>query len=238
MDQLRGSLHFGTPPTGEINWIIRDPTIASDVGAPAGRLSPSGPGAPNHPTRIIQALAPGRTFLVVEVGGLVDSLAVFVPDTVVMGSVTHLAAGGDASCAVSEGGIALCWGDGGGSVLGPPWSDPAIGTCWGSPCSPMPVPRQTDARSVQVGGSHACSLDTFGSAWCWGDGPGPRSVFDPVAVSSGVAFTTLTVGARHTCGLTSAGAAYCWGASSGGRLGGNQRAGLVATPDLVADDLQ
>ena len=235
---------FETPPTAEINWIIRDPSIASDGGDPSGRSFPNGPSSPNDPARIIQPQAPGRTFLVVEAGGLVDSLAVSVPDTVAMGSVTHIAAGRDASCAVSDDDIALCWGAGW-SVLGQPSVDPAIGTCWGVPCSPMPVPRKTDARSVQVGSSHACSLDTFGSAWCWSDNYAlqlgvseARSFFDPVAVSDGVAFTTLTLGGSHTCGLTSIGAAYCWGDNSAGRLGGNQRSGPVATPELLAGDLQ
>ena len=236
---------FETPPAAEINWIIRDPSIASDGGDTSGRFSPSGPSSPNDPARIIQPQAPGRTFLVVEAGGLVDSLAVFVPDTVVMGSVTHISAGDDASCAVSDGDIALCWGRGSGSVLGQPSVDPEIGTCWGAPCSPMPVPRKTDARSVQVSSSHACSLDTFGSAWCWGDNYAlqlgvseARSFYDPVAVSGGVAFTTLTLGADYTCGLTSVGAAYCWGDNSAGKLGGNQRSGPIATPELVAGDLQ
>lgn len=235
---------FETPPTAEINWIIRDASIASDGGDTSDRSSPNGPSSPNDPARIIQPRAPGRTFLVVEAGGLVDSLPVFVPDTIVMGSVTHVAAGSGASCAVSDGDIALCWGNGW-SVLGQPSVDPAIGTCWGIPCSPMPVPRKTDARSVQVGSSHACSLDTFGSAWCWGDnsalqlgGPGRHPFFDPVAVSGGVTFTTLTLGASHTCGLTSVGTAYCWGDNSGGRLGGDQRSGPISTPELVAGDLQ
>ena len=236
---------FETPPTAEINWIIRDPSIASDGGNTSGRFSPNGPFSPNDPARIIQPLAPGRTFLVVEAGGLVDSLAVFVPDTVVMGSVTHIAAGGGASCAVSDGDIALCWGDGSASVLGRPSLNAAIGTCWGTPCSPMPVPRKSDARSVQASSTHACSLDTFGSAWCWGDNSARqlgvsenRPFFDPVAVSGGVAFTTLTLGLLNTCGLTSVGTAYCWDDNSGGKLGGDQRSGPISTPELVAGDLQ
>jgi len=221
-------------PSAGINWFVRDPAVANITEAiPFG--------APGEPTRGIRSLAPGRTFLVAEAGGFVDSVVVVVPDTVVMGSVRQLAAGGDASCAVSDGDIALCWGAGGGPVLGQWDFDPAVGTCWGIPCSPMPVPRKTDAGSVQVGRSHACSLDTFGSAWCWGDNfarqlgvSDPRRFDDPVAVAGGVTFTTLTLGAAHTCGLTSGGAAYCWGDQTAGRLGGNQRNGPVATPALVA----
>ena len=230
---------FVTPPTAEIDWIIRDPTVASDGGDTSSLFSP------NDPARIIQPQAPGRTFLVVVAGELVDSLVVSVPDTVAMGTVTFIAAGGQTSCAVSDGDIALCWGNGSGSVLGLPSVDPAIGTCWGTPCSPMPVPRKTDARSVQVSSTHACSLDTFGSAWCWGDNSALQlgvsqntPAFEPVAVSGGLTFTTLTLGLLHTCGLTPVGTAYCWGDNSRGELGGNQRSGSISTPELVAGDLQ
>jgi alpha-tubulin suppressor-like RCC1 family protein len=108
----------------------------------------------------------------------------------------------------------------------------------------MPVPRTTDAHSVDVSRTHACSLDAVGSAWCWGDNfafqlgvPEATSFHDPVAVSGGMAFTTLTLGASHTCGLTSVGAAYCWGDNTAGRLGGDQRGGPISTPELVAGDL-
>ncbi len=222
----------------DIDWVVRDPTVAAITETTQF-------GYPDEPTRGVRPLAPGRTFLVAEAGGFVDSVAVFVPDTVVMGSVRHLAAGGDVSCAVSDGDIALCWGFGGGSVLGQWEVDPAVGTCWGTPCSPMPVPRKTDARSVQVSSTHACSLDTFGSAWCWGDNyalqlgvSDPRPLYDPVPVSGGRAFASLTLGLAHTCGLTSVGAAYCWGDHTAGRLGGNQRTGPIATPALVAGGLQ
>ncbi len=225
-------------PNADLNWVIRDPTVATLLEA-----IPFGYG--EEPMRGISPQAPGRTFVVVQAGGFVDSVAVSVPDTVVMGDVTFLAADGDVACAISEGDIALCWGGGGGSVLGDPWADPAIGTCWGAPCSPVPVPRKTDARSVQVGGSHACSLDASGSASCWGDNyalqlgvSDTRSLFDPVAVSGGRTFTGLTLGWSHTCGLTSVGAAYCWGEHDAGRLGGNQRIAPVYRPELVAGDLQ
>ncbi len=223
-------------PNEDITWAIRDISVATIAEIPFS--------SPNDPTRGIRPEAPGRTFLVAHAGRFADSVAVSVPDTVVMGSVTYLAAGGDGSCAVSVGDIALCWGYGG-SVLGEPLVDPAVGSCWGPPCSPMPVPRNTGARSVQVSNSHACTLDTFGSAWCWGDNyalqlgvSDPRPLFDPVPVSGGVTFAILTLGASHTCGLTSGGDAYCWGDHTAGRLGGNQRSGPIAPPQLVAGDLQ
>ena len=227
----------GPPTNGVLDWTIRDPAIASlESGNP-------GPSSAYDPA-IIHSQTPGRTVVVVQAAGLTDSVVVVVPDTVVMGPVGFVAAGRDVSCAVTEGGTAYCWGTGRESILGEAWVDPAIGTCWGSPCSPMPVRRQSDVSSVYATNSHACSLDVSGSAWCWGDNysyqlgvADPRPFYDPVPVSGGRTFSTLAVGWAYTCGLTSDGDAYCWGDNHGGKLGTNQRVRPTATPALVAGDL-
>jgi hypothetical protein len=228
----------GPPANVAVGWTIRDQTIAA--------FGPANPGAPSpYDPQLIHSLAPGQTFVVVETAGLLDSVLVVVPDTVVMESIAYVAAGGEASCAITDGGTTLCWGAGTGSVLGEPWVDPAIGTCWGSPCSPMPVPRETDLSSVQPMTTHACGLDPFGRASCWGDNyalqlgvPNRGAVYDAVAVGGGKTFTTLTLGRQYTCGLTSDGDAYCWGDNHAGKLGGNQRNGPIGTPELVSGGLK
>jgi alpha-tubulin suppressor-like RCC1 family protein len=85
---------------------------------------------------------------------------------------------------------------------------------------------------------HACGIANSGNAYCWGmNGSGqvgaatsdictmPLSrkntvacALNPVAVSGGLTFTTISVG-THTCGLTGTGALYCWGGNSHGQLG-------------------
>ena len=227
---------FAPFPAEEMTWTIRDTSIATETVPNAD--------ASVRPVRHIVPRTPGRTFLVVEARGSVDSMAVFVPDTVVLGPVTAVSAAGAHSCAVTEGGEALCWGSGN-SVLGEPGVDPAIGTCFGSPCSPMPVPLMTGARAVYSGLSHACVLDAVGAASCWGDNHWIQlgrdwagTFYDPGAVSGGLEFAALTLGGQHTCGLSSEGVAYCWGDHSGGKLGGDQRSGPVLTPAPVDKDLR
>ncbi len=75
-------------------------------------------------------------------------------------------------------------------------------------------------RSIAVGGVWACGLDNNGSAYCWGRndacqlGNGCQGLQQnaPVAVSGGLAFTSLDVGVtEETCGVASSGTAYCWG---------------------------
>jgi alpha-tubulin suppressor-like RCC1 family protein len=226
-------------PTSEIAWIVRDTSVA-DIVVPQF-------GSADFPDRTVVPRAPGATVLVVEAQSFVDSLTVTVPDTLAMAPVTSVTAGGDVSCAVTEDDDVMCWGAAY-DLLGQWETDPAIGTCFGSPCTPMPVPRVSGAVSVYMGAnyaSYACVLDASGIASCWGQnsllqlgrtGVGP--FHEPAPVSGGLVFTSLTLGFQHTCGVASDGAGYCWGDSNGGRLGGNHRGGEASSPVLVDASLR
>jgi len=218
----RVTVHVGCdydlPAGTSVGWTVLDQDIASfypKLSEPIG-------------TRIVQPQAPGRTLVVAEVAGRRDSVSVFVPDTVSMGPVADLGAGGLSSCAVTEGGDAYCWG------IAPPLmsspNDPAVGTCMGTPCSPVPVLRDAGVRQVFAGGHHACSLDELGEAVCWGDNSLGRAgslrggmLYNPTPVTGGSAFVVLALGTYHSCGLDPQGKAHCWGSSATGRLGNGQR---------------
>jgi alpha-tubulin suppressor-like RCC1 family protein len=226
----------GPLPNAELTWAIRDGAVARDS-TPAQGPSQGGLELTVRPVR------PGHTYLVVEGRDLADSAAIFVPDTVAMESLVSIAAGGQTSCAVSDDGITYCWGSSTASQLGEPFADPAVGTCWGIPCSPVPVRRATTLHGIALSDGHACALDDTGKAWCWGDGYagqlGTSNGFShlPVEVQGGIAFSAVTLGTSHTCGLTPTGEAYCWGDPVDGKLGGDQRTGTVASPEPVAGDL-
>ncbi|MGI9077701.1 MAG: RCC1 domain-containing protein [Gemmatimonadaceae bacterium] len=100
-------------------------------------------------------------------------------------------------------------------------------------------------RSIVAGGSHSCSLESRGFAYCWGDNtigqlgqeswPGgpdwcdePNEYFNltllncsgaPLAVAGGIPFESLSAGSSHTCGLVISGQTYCWGHNGYGQLG-------------------
>lgn len=222
----------------EITWTVRDPAVIQ--GDPVGFGTPA---------FLVTPKQPGTAWLVAEGGRWVDSLRVVVPDTVPMPPSVSLAAGGQTTCSVTEAGETFCWGTGESGLLGggyDPYSHPSVGTCWGIPCSPMPVPRASGVASVQVGGWHVCGLTAAGDARCWGSnvnyqlgasgGPDVRS--EPVEAGGGATYASLTLGQAHTCGLTEEGEAYCWGDHWGGRLGGDQRSGPVATPVQVSPSLR
>src|SRR5688572_3770400 len=101
---------------------------------------------------------------------------------------------------------------------------------------PMRVAGALTFTTVTAGGLHTCALTGEGKAYCWGQNDRGQVGLDsqadictvpytsacvrsPVAVSGGLAFTTISAGATHTCGLTAGGDAYCWGSNITGQLG-------------------
>jgi alpha-tubulin suppressor-like RCC1 family protein len=101
---------------------------------------------------------------------------------------------------------------------------------------------------VTAGAYFACGLTPSGAAHCWGlngqgqlgnggtsdstcyNGPPGYGLLgtnqdsvpcnpEPVAVSGGLAFTSISAGFQHACAVTSSGAAYCWGQNYYGELG-------------------
>lgn len=151
----------------------------------------------------------GRSWVVLEAPGLADSIPVSVPDTFALGNVSALAAGGLQSCAVEDTGQVYCWGADIPELLGRN-AFASVGTCYGTPCSPMPVPIGIEADEVYLGQGLACFLDAAGtSCWRWGELESLTS-FDLVSI---------TIGPNHRCGLNGVGDAYCWGLNDVGQLG-------------------
>ena len=131
-----------------------------------------------------------------------------------------IAAGVAHSCAVTEAGAAMCWGNNFYGQLGD-----------GSKTDrPMPVGVSgltSGVKGVGAGRNHSCAVTILGAAKCWGvnisrqlgDGSNTDSSVpvDVVGLDEGV--NDIDAGWQFSCALTSAGAVLCWGANDAGQLG-------------------
>jgi alpha-tubulin suppressor-like RCC1 family protein len=91
--------------------------------------------------------------------------------------------------------------------------------------TPVLVTGGLQFAAVSAGAGATCAITTDHVPYCWGfnwhgrlgNGSETSSAM-PVAVSGGLAFTSVTLN-FHGCGLTPAGAAYCWASNDYGQLG-------------------
>ncbi|HEY5938448.1 MAG TPA: hypothetical protein VIU61_27545 [Kofleriaceae bacterium] len=127
--------------------------------------------------------------------------------------------GTDHMCGL-DGGFVSCWGYNNVGQVG-------NGTIIDTP-SPSGL-ANPNVAAVSVGSQHACTLDTAGSALCWGrnfEGQLANTAAwnystSPVSVnqSSTGAFEAIHLGGNHTCARTADHHLWCWGSNSAGQLG-------------------
>jgi len=121
------------------------------------------------------------------------------------------------SCGVTTDNRAYCWGN------------IALGSNVTNSNKPIAVAGGVHFEFVHLGLWHACALNPFNVAFCWGSnefaqlGIGSVGSFSmtPVRVVGGLRFRNLTASTTgfHTCGVTNNDRAYCWGRNSSGQLG-------------------
>jgi alpha-tubulin suppressor-like RCC1 family protein len=138
-----------------------------------------------------------------------------------------IAAGQGHSCAIidSPSGNATCWGWNFYGQLGDGTYDRRN--------SSVAVSGELAFSSIATGYFHSCGIVVSppGAAYCWGsndfgqlgDGTRINRTFPVrVAVSGGLAFSSISAGFQHSCGIAVSpppGGAYCWGSNSAGQLG-------------------
>jgi alpha-tubulin suppressor-like RCC1 family protein len=121
------------------------------------------------------------------------------------------------TCALSSAGAAYCWGQNEYGQLGD-----GTHTDHRVPVRVLGEQRYV-SLAVATTGSYSCGLTAEGSAWCWGlnnfgqlgNGTKTDSFNQPVAVSGGLKFVSLSAGRFHGCGVTRDDAVWCWGGYGG-----------------------
>lgn len=132
----------------------------------------------------------------------------------------HVAVGGNFACGITTDDLTYCWGD---EAFG------QLGRGQGNfSATPVLVSKQGTPLSltyITAGTTHACGVDSTGTAVCWGDnnngqigdgtaGTGtttdPNQIKLPTAIP-GFSWFRLEAGGDVTCGVTSSARTYCWG---------------------------
>ncbi len=161
---------------------------------------------------------------------LAGSLAVTHPADA--GQAFQIAAGGNTSCAIVDGGEVACWGD---NFLGALGSG-ATGSTLPQSATPVRVmdaasngQRLRNMRQVSLGQDATwptgCAVSAVGRVWCWGSNRSGALGNEAASMSLGRAharpvrlnnadlmgMTQVAVGGQHTCALRNDGKVLCWG---------------------------
>jgi len=155
-------------------------------------------------------------------------------------SVTHIAAGGSHTCALSDTGHVRCWGVNDQFQLG-------AGVAAETSTPVLVADLANGIRDVSAGAGHTCVAVATGEIHCWGGnahgelGIGTASS-TPVAKPQRVLglpepMMMVRSGFAHTCAVSAAGEVLCWGQGSAGALGDDtslDRVSPVAVKGLPA----
>jgi alpha-tubulin suppressor-like RCC1 family protein len=160
-------------------------------------------------------------------GGVGDGVATTTPRTLatqvygLTSGVTAIASGEHHSCALTDQGVILCWGDDYYYQLG----DPAQVTRF----APVQVDGLSGPQTAITAGTYdTCSVSSAGAAYCWGFNiagqlgtglPFANGVPPSPVLHLSYPVTELAAGTLDTCALVTTGAVYCWGDNEVGELG-------------------
>jgi alpha-tubulin suppressor-like RCC1 family protein len=158
------------------------------------------------------------------------------PKPVQLGSgttVKALAAGGDQTCVLLDGGQVRCWGANASGQLG---TGDGAGRA-SPPEAALALGKGRAAAALAVGGAFICALLHDRHVVCWGDnrvhqlgawlggpayGDQPGEIGDAlpgVALGDGRTATAVASGRRHACAVLDSGDVRCWGENVHGQLG-------------------
>ncbi|HMO45235.1 MAG TPA: hypothetical protein PKB14_04320 [Rubrivivax sp.] len=148
--------------------------------------------------------------------------------------VKAVSAGGSHTCATTNSGAAVCWGNNFYGQLG----DAAKANS-STPASVAGLSSGVDA--AVAGWSHSCAMTSAGGVECWGsnadgqlgDGSTTDSSSPVMVIGLGGSAAAISTGRGYTCTLTHAGGVKCWGWNGYGQLGNGSRTRSAMPADVI-----
>jgi alpha-tubulin suppressor-like RCC1 family protein len=129
--------------------------------------------------------------------------------TLALEHADQVAAGAAHSCAITEAGAVVCWGQNTRGQVAADLADEVVAI-------PHPVIAQA-ARQLDAGAQHTCALLARG-VFCWGSGQYGQvgrevadRAFPPALVPGTERAVAVATGTRHSCALMDDGTVLCWG---------------------------
>ncbi len=150
-------------------------------------------------------------------------------------AVSAVALGTAHSCAITNHGELLCWGQNWNGQVG-------NGTTQGQITRPSLVDAEMEFTAVAAGANHSCAV-ADGEVFCWGyNGSGQLGTGDnqirprPTLTGPEASVTSVGAGHEHACAVDEDGHVWCWGGNRVGQLGDGTRDNRLE-PVLVLDAL-
>lgn len=147
--------------------------------------------------------------------------------------VAAIAVGGSTSCALTDAGGVLCWGENFYGQLGD-------GTTGARSTPGVVSGLETGVTAISRGHLHTCAL-TDTTVECWGsngqgqlgDGTTTQRSTPVSVIGTAAGITSIDAGAVHTCAVDAVGAVSCWGYNIEGQLGRGTISANSSTPARV-----
>lgn len=150
------------------------------------------------------------------------------------GLATHIAAGGDSTCAIMKtSGTLRCWGRNDFGQLGRGNTSNIGDNETVASAGEVDLGTGIAVKDMALGGQHMCALLTNGALRCWGRGDSAQLGIagntsnigdnESIATLANIPLTgtvrKVVAGDSHTCALTDASTVRCWGRNVEGELG-------------------
>jgi hypothetical protein len=139
---------------------------------------------------------------------------------------TTISAGANHTCALTQSGLAFCWGLNDEGQLGAATTTSCSPTAtFNSSCNPKPLavtcPTGAPCRFTQIsaGTTLTAAIDTNGDAWWWGRGGIAHHKVTASLLGSPVKFELITAGFGHACAISQTSELWCWGTNAFGESG-------------------